>query len=169
MPEGLISRRTFIAGNAALLAGYGLTRARPAAAAPPALSDLAQFRPVHVSSTAYAPTPAAFAVDGLAETGVRGSGWRALTNDPQWIAVDLQAPCEIHSVTLVFEAVPGDPPFQPASGNPYQNTLGNEILSSYPTAFTLDVSSDGDKWTTAHSTTSGWTCSAGVVPADSAC
>jgi hypothetical protein len=155
-PGGLMSRRTFLAGNAALLAGFGLARARTASAAPPALPDLALFRPVTVSSTAYAPTPAAFAVDGLADTGVRGSGWRALTSDPQWITVDLQAPCEIHGVTLVFEATPSDPVFQPASGsNPFQNTLGTEILSSYPTAFTLDVSPDGRTWTTAYRTTSG--------------
>jgi hypothetical protein len=60
--------------------------------------------PVAVSSTDYAPTPAAFAVDGLAETGVRGSGWRAAAGDPQWIAVDLQAPCRVEAVTLIFEA-----------------------------------------------------------------
>jgi hypothetical protein len=153
---GLISRRTFLAGNAALLAGFGLTRARTAAAAPPALSDLALFRPVSVSSTAYAATPAAFAVDGLADVGVRGSGWRALDSDPQWIAVDLQAPCVIHHLELAFEASPGDPPFAPTSGsNPFSNTLGNEILSSYPTAFTVDVSADGRRWTTVHQTTAG--------------
>lgn len=154
--NGRMSRRSFIAGNAALLAGYGLARAGTANAAPPQVSDLALFRPVSVSSTAYAPTPAEFAVDGLAETGVRGSGWRAAGGDPQWIAVDLQAPCEIHSVTLVFEATASDPAFQPSSGgNPYSNTLGNEILSSCPTAFILETSADGSHWTTVYSTTSG--------------
>ena len=53
-----------------------------------------------VSSTDYAPTPAAFAVDGLPQVGVRGTGWRAANGDPQWISVDLQAPCRVEAVSL---------------------------------------------------------------------
>ncbi|MEK8104910.1 hypothetical protein NKG94_06270 [Micromonospora sp. M12] len=40
------------------------------AATPPSV-DLARYRPVAVSSTDYAPTPATFAVDGLPQVGVR--------------------------------------------------------------------------------------------------
>src|SRR5262245_15083960 len=108
-----MSRRTVMSAGATLLAGFGLGAAPPglsagsAWAAPGAApagdpagtpADLALFRPVAVSSTDYAPTPAGFAVDGLAEVGARGSGWRAAQGDPQWIVVDLQAPCRITSV-----------------------------------------------------------------------
>src|ERR1700722_8946931 len=136
-----LSRRGLLTSGATLLAGFGLSAALPAtrafAAGPApvgtgtgkaasALSDLALYRPVSASSTAYAATPAAFAVDRIAETGVKGSGWRAATGGRQWIAVDLQAPCVIESVVLTFEADAGDQPFSPASGgNPYANTTGD--------------------------------------------
>jgi F5/8 type C domain len=109
-----------------------------------------------VSSTAYGPTPAEFAVDGLAETGVRGTGWRAAGPDPQWITVDLQAPCQVESVVLVFEATLSDPAWVPAAGsNPYANTTGWEIMSSCATTFQLDVSMDGATWNAVYQTTSG--------------
>ncbi|WP_211260504.1 discoidin domain-containing protein [Amycolatopsis jejuensis] len=150
-----VSRRTFLQSNAVLLAGLGITTASAgeAGADPvrPQATDLARYRPVTASSTAYAPTPAWFAVDGLAETGVRGSGWRAGGGDPQWIAVDLQAPCTISSVVLVFEATAADPPFTPASGiNPFLDTTGWEVLSSCAVAFSLDISADGRTWRTVH-------------------
>ena len=166
MPEQQhVSRRTFLSSNAVLLAGYGLTRTLPgrartatpeASAGTAGTTDLALYRPVTVSSTAYGPWPAEFAVDGLAEAGVAGSGWRAGGQDPQWITVDLQAPCTVESVDLVFEATSSDPAWVPASGgNPYNNTTGWEITSSCATAFQLDVSQDGAAWSTVYQTTSG--------------
>jgi hypothetical protein len=159
---GPMSRRAFLSANATLLAGFGLRRALPAstrlAASEQAAAsdDLALYRPVTVSSTAYGPNPPEFAVDGLAETGVRGTGWRAAGSDPQWIAVDLQAPCEIESVVLTFEATISDPQWVPAQGgNPYNDTTGWEIMSSCPTALQLDVSTDGATWDTVYQTTTG--------------
>ena len=166
---GFLSRRTFVSANAVLLASVGLRNVlprrspagQPAVSGEPAVSgggtsDLALYRPVTVSSTDYAPTPASFAVDRLADTGVRGSGWRAAGSDPQWIAVDLQAPCEIESVVLVFEATASDPAWVPASGdNPYNATMGDEIMSSCPTAFELETSTDGQTWQSVYQTTSG--------------
>ncbi|WP_143264047.1 discoidin domain-containing protein, partial [Amycolatopsis kentuckyensis] len=142
-----LSRRHVLAAGTGLLAGFGLAAVLPgvASAAPAApegrRTDLALFRPVQVSSTGYAATPAEFAVDGLAQVGVRGSGWRAAQGDGQWIVVDLQAPCAIESVVLTFEARPGDPAFD--AGASRSRTSGFEIQSSYATAFDLDVSADG--------------------------
>lgn len=175
MPEepSQVSRRGFVSTGATLLAGFGLSAALPASRALASTSagaagsgvvgygtapgaDLALYRPVSVSSTDYAPTPAAFAVDRVAEVGRRGTGWRALAGDPQWIAVDLQAPCTVSSVVLTFEAQASDPAFPTdGGGNPYANTTGDEILSSCAVAFTIDTSADGTSWTTAYSTTSG--------------
>jgi hypothetical protein len=157
---GPMSRRRFIEASGTLLAGFGLSAALPFGSAAAATSkttngDLARYRPVTASTTAYAATPPSFVVDRIAETGVRGTGWRALPGDPQWIAVDLQAQCEIEHVTLVFEALLTDPPFDPPAGNPRQNTTGKEILSSAATAFELDVSVDGTTWQTVYRTTTG--------------
>ncbi|WP_432840877.1 discoidin domain-containing protein [Dactylosporangium sp. CA-092794] len=152
-----LSRRTLLSSGATLLASVGVAGALPerAGAAPGGSAaprtDLARYRPVAVSSTDYAPTPGAFAVDGLAEAGVRGSGWRAAPGDPQWISVDLQAPCRIEAVTLVFEATLADGPFD---GN-YSDTDGDEIRSSAAVAFRLETSTDGRAWTTAYQTTAG--------------
>ncbi|SIQ39546.1 Glycosyl hydrolases family 2, sugar binding domain [Micromonospora avicenniae] len=157
-----MSRRTFLSTGATLLASVGVAAALPGAASaapagpagPPSgtgTTELARYRPVNVSSTDYAPTPGAFAVDGLPQVGVRGSGWRAAAGDPQWISVDLQAPCRIEAVTLVFEATLADGPFD---GN-YTDTDGDEILSSVAVAYRLEVSSDGQTWRTAYETTEG--------------
>jgi hypothetical protein len=165
---GYVSRRTFVSANAVLLAAVGLRNVLPGkrAAVPAELTaedsatasgttDLALYRPVSVSSTNYGPTPASFAVDRLADTGVAGSGWRAAGSDPQWITVDLQAPCEIESLVLVFEATASDAPWVPASGsNPYTNTTGDEIMSSCATAFQLETSADGTTWDTVYTTAS---------------
>ena len=159
--ESGLSRRGFLATGATLLASFGLTtvlpgslaHADPAAKTPAAATDLAVGRPISASSTDYAPTPPEFAVDGLNAVGVAGSGWRATQGDPQWIMVDLQAPCQISSVVLTFEAKPGDPAFDPTQSR--SNTLGTEIQSSYAVAFALDVSSNGKNWTTVYQTTSG--------------
>lgn len=162
-PARAVSRRGFLTTGVTLLAGFGLTAAIPgtqaiASAAPAtrganSTTDLALFRPVSVSSTDYAPAAPEFAVDGLPDVGVAGSGWRAAAGDPQWIAVDLQAPCQISSVVLTFEAQPGDPFFDETTSR--HNTTGAEILSSYAVAFSLDVSTDGQFWTTVYHTTSG--------------
>ncbi|SEG91582.1 F5/8 type C domain-containing protein [Actinacidiphila yanglinensis] len=166
------SRRTFLRTNATLLAGFALSAALPEAAhaagsaAPAGASaaaqaaaggtDLARYRPVAVSSTDWAPTPGSFAVDGLAQSGVRGSGWRAAAGDPQWISVDLQAPATIESVVLVFEADSSDPGFTPDPGiNPFLHTTGFEALSSCAVAFSLEVSDDGDAWRSVYETSSG--------------
>lgn len=85
---GPMSRRAFLSANATLLAGFGLRQALPRTASPASMrlaaseqatatDDLALYRPVTVSSTAYGPNPPEFAVDGLTETGVGGTGWRA--------------------------------------------------------------------------------------------
>ena len=171
--NGQISRRGFVSAGATLLAGFGLGAAAPATrayaasapstaagsgagAAPTTSLDLAQYRPVAVSSTDYAPTPAWFAVDRLSEIGVKGSGWRAAQGDPQWISVDLQAPCRVESVVLTFEATLSDPTFVGSGGSdPRDNTTGFEVLSAAAVAFTIDVSTDGQTWTSAYSTTSG--------------
>ncbi|MBB4683141.1 discoidin domain-containing protein [Amycolatopsis jiangsuensis] len=152
MPD--LPRRRFLQSHAVLLAGVGVPLALPEVAEAGTATDLARYRPVSASSTAYAPTPAWFAVDGLAEPGVRGSGWRAAGGDPQWLAVDLQAPCTVTSVALVFEATAKDPVFTPAQGiNPFLDTTGWEVLSSCPVAFSLDVSTDGRRWRTVHEAT----------------
>jgi glycosyl hydrolase family 2/Ig-like domain-containing protein/F5/8 type C domain-containing protein len=165
------SRRVFLSDSAVLLAGFGLAPAAIAASAArtaaalrsagtespaTAPADLAQYRPVSTSSTGYGPWPGEFAVDGLAVSGVRGSGWQAGGGDPQWITVDLQAACQVESVVLVFEATSSDPAWVPAPGsNPYVNTTGQEIRSSCATAFQLAVSTDNATWTTVYQTTSG--------------
>ncbi|HVV23067.1 MAG TPA: discoidin domain-containing protein, partial [Pseudonocardiaceae bacterium] len=159
-PSG-VSRRRFLSTGGTLLAAFGLSATLPGTAAhasqQPApkstTTDLALARPVSVSSTDYAPTPAQFAVDGVAEVGVPGTGWRAGQGDPQWIAVDLQAACEVSSVVLTFEAKPGDPPFDASASR--SNTSGFEIQSSYAVDFSLDVSTDGTAWTTVYHTASG--------------
>ena len=156
-----VSRRHVLAAGTGLLAGFGLAAVLPgvASAAPAAAdaqaakTDLALFRPVQVSSTAYAATPADFAVDGLAQVGVKGSGWRAEPGDGQWIVVDLQGQCRIDSVVLTFEAQPGDPAFDAAGSR--SHTSGFEILSSYAVSFDLDVSGDGKAWRTVHHTDAG--------------
>ncbi len=103
---------------------------------------------MQVSSTAYAPTPAHFVTDRMGRAGVTGSGWRAADTDgPQWVAVDLQGVCRVTSVVLVFEATEGDTVYAPHSGdNPRAGTSGWEVLSSYATAFRIEVSPDGEAW-----------------------
>ncbi|MEW2157209.1 discoidin domain-containing protein [Streptomyces sp. NPDC007189] len=159
------SRRTVLSAGSTLLAGFGLGMGPLASAAtagsghpdratPPA--ELAAYRPVSVSSTDYAPTPAEFAVDGLAVRGVKGSCWRAAAGDPQWIKVDLQALCEVSSLRLVFEATSDDPPFKDSpTGSPRDNTTGQEILSSCAVAFVIETSRDGKSWTVVYRTDSG--------------
>ncbi|MEC3998378.1 discoidin domain-containing protein [Actinacidiphila sp. DG2A-62] len=169
------SRRGMLRSGAAVLASVSLAGAfaEQAAAAPGSgpeaaggtpgtAADLARYRPVTVSSTAYGPVPAAFVVDAMGETGPKGSGWRAADTDgPQWVAVDLQGPCRVTSVVLVFEAAEGDTVYKPADDvNPRNGTTGWEVLSSYATAFRIEVSADGTAWSTAHT---GTTATGGAV------
>ncbi|MFB7085240.1 discoidin domain-containing protein [Streptomyces sp. NPDC056296] len=152
------SRRTFLTASATVLASVSLAGALPgrASAAPAvptagaeaAAADLALYRPVQVSSTAYAATPAHFVTDRMGRAGVTGSGWRADgTGDPQWVAVDLEGTCRVTSVVLVFEATEGDAVFEPADdSNPNVNTTGWEVKSSYATSFRIEVSPDGKRW-----------------------
>ena len=152
------SRRTFLALNSGLLAAVTLgawpwARANSA----PSRADLALNRPVQVSSTDYAPTPADFAVDGVSAVGSpNGTGWRAAAGDPQWISVDLQAICQVDKIGLVFEATRDTPPFvPPADGDPRASTMGNEILSSCAVAYTVAVSTDGKSWQNVSSSGNG--------------
>jgi hypothetical protein len=160
------SRRSVLTAGSTLLAGFALDVALPgvgfaasssgAAGRPSTPGELALYRPVEVSSTDYAATPAEFAVDKVTLAGVRGTGWRAGGSDPQWISVDLQATCQVTSVHLTFEAAAGDPVFvKPTSGNWSDGTTGQEILSSYAVAFTVEVSTDKKTWTSVYQTTSG--------------
>ncbi|WP_194915454.1 discoidin domain-containing protein [Catenulispora rubra] len=168
------SRRSVITAGASLLAGFSLDAAFPgtgfaatgptgsaaqpanAARPTPTPGELALYRPVEVSSTDYAPTPGAFAVDRVSSAGVRGTGWRAAAGDPQWISVDLQSLCQVTSVHLTFEAAAGDPVFvKPSSGNWSDGTTGQELLSSYAVAFQVEVSSDKKSWTSVYQTSTG--------------
>ncbi|MEV4754772.1 discoidin domain-containing protein [Micromonospora sp. NPDC049559] len=153
-----VSRRAFLTAGGGLLASIGVGALLPgtAEAATPGTggadaTDLALFRPVSASSTDYAPTPASFAVDGLPQVGVRGSGWRATQGDPQWIAVDLQAVCQVEAITLTFEATLADPPFD----GDYNNADGDEIQSSAAVAYRIETSTDGKTWTSVHETSDG--------------
>jgi hypothetical protein len=162
----LPSRRSVVATGSTLLAGLGLGAVLPgtgfaaepgrAPSAPGTSGELATYRPVEVSSTAYAATPAEFVVDKVTSPGVVGTGWRAADGDPQWISVDLQAVCTITSVRVTFEAAAGDPVFIPAAtGNWSDGTTGREILSSYATEFVVETSRDRASWTSVYRTTAG--------------
>lgn len=84
----LPSRHTVVATGSTPLAGFGLgTVLAPA--------EIADYRPVRVSSQAYAPAPAEFVVDALPARGVRGTGWRAEASAPQWIEVGLETGCRV--------------------------------------------------------------------------
>ncbi|MEU1202118.1 discoidin domain-containing protein [Streptomyces sp. NPDC005813] len=164
------SRRSVVTTGSTLLAGFGLGAVFPTAGAAaertgagtePATAsatpgEIAAFRPVEVSSQAYASAAAEFVVDGVPAKGVRGTGWRAGSGDPQWISVDLQADCEVSWVRLTFEADGADPVFTPpSSGNWAQGTTGKEILSSYATEFVVETSRDGVSWSSVYRTTAG--------------
>ncbi|GGN79629.1 hypothetical protein GCM10011579_064320 [Streptomyces albiflavescens] len=163
--SSLPSRRTVLSAGSTLLAGFGLGMALPADgfAAETGQSDqtashgeLATYRPIEVSSTDYAPTPAEFVVDKVDTVGVRGTGWRAASGDPQWISVDLQAVCEVESLRLTFEATADDPAYVDApGGNPRDNTTGQEILSSCAVDFVIETSRDRTAWTSVYRTDAG--------------
>ncbi|MEV0183198.1 discoidin domain-containing protein [Streptomyces sp. NPDC050625] len=160
------SRRSIVGAGSTLLASLGLGAILPGISVaaesvgaqdrPTPSGELAIYRPVEVSSTAYAPTPPEFAVDGITIRGVRGTGWRAAGGDPQWISVDLQAACEVTWIRLTFEADASDPVFIPRpSGNWADGTTGKEILSSYAVEFVVETSADHTSWTSVYRTTAG--------------
>ncbi|MGW3407737.1 discoidin domain-containing protein [Streptomyces sp. NPDC000888] len=161
-----LSRRSLVTTGSTLLAGFGLGSLLPAStaaaagtdasAAPATPRELALYRPVTVSSTAYAPTPGSFVVDRLASPGVRGSGWRAAAGDSQWISIDLQATCDVTWIRLTFEADAADPVFTPpTTGNPANGTTGKEIQSSYAVEYVVETSTDRASWTSVYRTTAG--------------
>ncbi|MFB6784979.1 discoidin domain-containing protein [Streptomyces sp. NPDC056352] len=165
-PSRYPSRRSIVATGSTLLAGFGLGSALPVSTAaatpigapskPASPGELGLYRPVSASSTAYAPTPGSFVVDRLSAPGIRGSGWRAEDGDPQWIAVDLQAACEVTWIRLTFEADASDLVFTPPiSGNPHSGTTGKEIQSSYALDFMVETSLDNKSWTSVYRTTGG--------------
>jgi hypothetical protein len=86
---------------------------------------LSQGRPVTASSVENAGTPAAAAVDGNA-----GTRWSSAFADPQWIRVDLGATATVDQVVLSWEA-------------------------AYARSFQIQVSADGNAWTTVYNTTTG--------------
>jgi hypothetical protein len=133
-----VSRPAFLSTGATLLAGFTADAAPASGAAAAgsgvaraAMSGLAPYRPPAVSRVDHPPTPARFAADRP-----------SLEGGPQWIAVDLRAPCEIEAVTLVFDGEHSD-------------AAGDEIPAGAATSFTLDVSADGTTWQSVYQTASG--------------
>jgi beta-glucosidase len=86
---------------------------------------LSQGKPATASSSEGAAFPAGAAVDGNA-----GTRWSSAFGDPQWIQVDLGATATVDQVVLNWEA-------------------------AYATAFQVQVSADGNAWTTIYGTTTG--------------
>jgi hypothetical protein len=89
----------------------------------PAPTLLSRGRPVTASSTEYALTPAAAAVDGKP-----GTRWSSAFADPQWLRVDLGAVSTITRIVLYW-----DP--------------------SHATAYEIQTSTDDTTWTSIYSTT----------------
>jgi hypothetical protein len=90
---------------------------------PPPSTNLALNRPALASSVENGTFPASAAVDGNG-----GTRWSSTFSDPQWIRVDLGATFRINRVVLRWEA---------AFGRAYQ----------------IQVSPDGNTWTTIRTTT----------------
>ncbi len=95
----------------------------PAARAEAAPTLLSQGKDATASSQENAGTPAAAAVDG--DNGTR---WSSEFADPQWISVDLGAPAQLSRVELSWE-------------------------TAHASAYRIEISQNGDDWTTAYSTT----------------
>ncbi|GLW47257.1 hypothetical protein Stsp02_29190 [Streptomyces sp. NBRC 14336] len=95
----------------------------PATRAAAAPTLLSQGKDVTASSEEHAGTPAAAAVDG--DNGTR---WSSKFEDPQWISVDLGAPAQLSRVELSWE-------------------------TAHASAYRIEISQNGDDWTTAYSTT----------------
>lgn len=91
----------------------------------PPPTNLALNRPATASSTESASFPANLAVDGNA-----GTRWSSAFSDPQWIRIDLGTTRTITRVVLRWEA-------------------------AFARGYQIQTSSDGNTWTTIHSTTTG--------------
>ncbi|MFG1852698.1 beta-1,3-glucanase family protein [Actinomadura geliboluensis] len=104
----------------ALIVPGCLALTAPATAAACGSADAALNRPATASSTENASFPASAAVDG--NTGTR---WSSAFSDPQWLQVDLGASKDVCQVVLNWEA-------------------------AYATAFQIQVSGDGNAWTTVY-------------------
>jgi type 1 glutamine amidotransferase len=92
---------------------------------PPPPTDLALNHPATASSVENAGVPASNAVD--ASTTTR---WSSAFSDPQWIRVDLGATHTVNRVRLVWE-------------------------TAYGSAYQIQISADGNTWTTVRSVTGG--------------
>lgn len=92
-------------------------------------TNVAKGRPTTASS--YQPTGdgAPFPPE-LATDGDLGTRWASDWSDPQWLQVDLGAPTTFDHVQLAWE-------------------------TSYATAYQIQVSADGNSWTTVYTTTTG--------------
>lgn len=93
-------------------------------------ANLALRRPARTSGIEGEPWAAANAVDGDAETR-----WSSAFSDPQWLTIDLGAVWQISQVRISWE-------------------------HAYATAYRIDLSTNGAKWTSTFQTTAG---SGGVV------
>jgi len=88
---------------------------------------LSQGRPATASSLESSSFPAGNAFDG----NLTGTRWASKEGvDPQWLQVDLGAPASISHVKLTWEA-------------------------AYAKSYTIQVSADGQAWTTIYTTTTG--------------
>ncbi|MGF1341857.1 discoidin domain-containing protein [Streptomyces flavovirens] len=97
----------------------------PATHAEAAPTLLSQGKQATASSQENGGTPASAAVDG--DPGTR---WSSAAADPQWIRVDLGAPAALDRVELSWE-------------------------TAYAKAYRIELSSNGNDWSTAYSTTTG--------------
>ncbi|TDQ00546.1 beta-1,3-glucanase family protein [Labedaea rhizosphaerae] len=88
-------------------------------------NNIAVQKTATASSTENGSTPASAAVDGNA-----GTRWSSAFADPQWLRVDLGATATVCGVELDWEA-------------------------AYAKAFQVQISADGNTWTTLYSTTAG--------------
>ncbi|MDN3353800.1 glycoside hydrolase family 3 C-terminal domain-containing protein [Actinomadura sp. DC4] len=95
------------------------------AAATCGTADSALHRTAAASSAENAGTPASAATDGDA-----GTRWSSAFADPQWLQVDLGSSQQVCGARLTWEA-------------------------AYATAFQIQVSADGNTWSTIYSTTTG--------------
>jgi hypothetical protein len=106
-------------------AGYALTVNGSGGGGNPVL--LSQGKTATASSLESASFPAGAAFDG----NLTGTRWASKEKvDPQWLQVDLGASASISQVKLTWEA-------------------------AYAKAYTIQVSADGQTWTTIYSTTTG--------------
>lgn len=109
----------------ALVAALACAAVPARASAACGADDVARGRPALASSVENADYPASAAVDGDPATR-----WSSQFGDPQWLRVDFGATVTVCQVTLVWEA-------------------------AYASAFQIQVSGDGNAWTTIYSTSNG--------------